>query len=203
MRVKVCGITNQSDSLEAYRSGAHALGFIFIRSSPRYISIDQAKDINRAMPPFCMRIGVFADQEISQVLQICSECRLSAIQIHGVSEDKKYLEDLYHKTSLPIIRALRLRSEEEPILLSGLNRNHIQAILLDGSDISADQCRRARETVPGRPLIIAGSLDADNLKRRIEDLRPDAVDVCRGLEKEPGRKDSLKLRKFFEVASTL
>ena len=51
------------------------------------------------------------------------------------------------------------------------------------------------------PVMLAGGLRIDNVAEAITTVRPAAIDVCSGIEAEPGRKDLRKLREFMlEVA---
>jgi phosphoribosylanthranilate isomerase len=49
-------------------------------------------------------------------------------------------------------------------------------------------------------IIIAGGLDADNVRAAIEQAHPWGVDACSRIEKSPGLKDHEKMRKFVKAA---
>ena len=50
-------------------------------------------------------------------------------------------------------------------------------------------------------IILAGGLTAENVWEAITHVRPAAIDVCSGVEAEPGRKDLTKLRRFMTIAT--
>ena len=51
-RIKICGITRIEDGLAAARLGADAIGLVFYEATPRYVTVDQARAIAQALPPF-------------------------------------------------------------------------------------------------------------------------------------------------------
>ena len=57
----------------------------------------------------------------------------------------------------------------------------------------------AREIAATRSTILAGGLNAANVKLAIQSVRPYGVDVSSGVESAPGVKDPSRLRSFFEA----
>ncbi|MCK5437769.1 MAG: phosphoribosylanthranilate isomerase, partial [Desulfobulbaceae bacterium] len=88
-RIKVCGMTNMTEAAGAVAAGVDALGFIFVKKSPRNIEPDKARIIVRTLPPFVDAVGVFMDEEAEVVDEIVQYCGLTMVQLHG-SESPEY-----------------------------------------------------------------------------------------------------------------
>ena len=203
MRVKICGITNLDDALICYEHGADALGFIFASESPRYISSDTCAKITRALPPFCERIGVFVDLPPQQVAQIANQCHLSAVQLHGHIENNDYIQELARLINIPIIRAIRIQSSDVTELtqvIKLLPGDLLQALLIDGpgkQKVPFETFNSIRKETM-LPVILAGAIDAENIKTIIHELNPKSIDLCSSLESQPGKKDPDKIKRFFK-----
>lgn len=196
-RVKICGITNLEDALLAVECGADALGFIFYPRSSRYVTVRTAADICHRLPPFVTRVGVFVDELEYEIERALNECLLTALQFHG-EEPPGFCAKFAAKS----IKAIRLRDEDSLRLAATYD---VDALLLDAYDADAQGgtgktvdwslAARASEFVRA-PIILAGGLNANNVETAIRMVRPYAVDVASGVEREPGRKDPSKLRRF-------
>ena len=66
-KVKICGITSVADGLAAAEAGADMIGLMFYEGSPRHITLAQAAEIARALPPFVLKVGVFVNPDAAQV----------------------------------------------------------------------------------------------------------------------------------------
>lgn len=197
VRIKICGITNRKDALMAAEVGADALGFVFVRGSPRFIDPLEAKEIRRHLPPFLTLVGVFADMTLSEVLRVAEDCLLNAIQLHG-EEPPAYCSAL----KLPVIKAFRLRDAGA---LKGMEFYRVMALLLDsyrpdrlgGTGCTFDW-NLAEEAKRFGRVVLSGGLNPENVGEAIFRVRPYAVDVSSGVEREPGMKDEGKVRRFIE-----
>jgi len=103
MRVKICGITNLKDALDAVEAGADALGFVFYNQSPRYITPTKAKKIIDKLPPFVERVGLFVNEGVETIDTVCRYCDISRAQIH-FDVDEESLDAIGLQT-LPVVRA--------------------------------------------------------------------------------------------------
>ena len=57
VKVKICGITRPDDAQSATNLGADAIGLVFYQGSRRAVTIQQALDIVRFLPPFVSRVA--------------------------------------------------------------------------------------------------------------------------------------------------
>ncbi len=202
VRVKICGITNREDALKAAELGAWALGFIFTKKSPRYISPFKAKKIIEALPPFVTPVGVFVNQSEGAIKDIMNFCGISTIQLHG-DESPQMCGRLGKKYK--VIKAFRVK---EDFNISGLGEYPVAAYLMDtfaedsfgGSGKTFNWDILKGRTLP-KPVILSGGLNPENVAAAVEALHPFAVDVSSGVEKEPGKKDFGKMEEFFSGIS--
>ena len=196
VRVKICGITRLEDVLSAVRAGADAVGFVFHRSSPRYVSPEKAGEIARELPPFVDRVGVFVDAEPAQVYEVAELARLSVLQFHG-HESPDYCTGW----ALPVVKAFRVGPEFSPADLRAFRE--VAAVLLDGYHGSAPggtgtRCdwETARRVARERCVVLAGGLTPENVAEAVRTVRPYAVDVSSGVEVKPGIKDPVRVAAF-------
>ena len=201
VRVKICGITNLDDGLLAAELGASALGFVFA-ASPRQIDANKAKASIDGLPPFISKVGIFADEDREKVRETAAFCGLDVLQFHG-SEEPSYCQGFSRK----VIKAFRVKDLNS---LNSLSSYKVSAYLLDS--YTEDVCGGTGKTFnwqiakeakkAGKPIILSGGLNPANVAEAIEEVCPYAVDVSSGVEKEAGKKDPEKLKKFMEEVKT-
>jgi phosphoribosylanthranilate isomerase len=197
-QIKVCGITRLDDALCAADLGVDALGFVFWPASPRYLPPREAAAIASALPPFVATVGVFVNQPLEEIRGIAAGVGLNAIQLHGDEPPGLW-------TSVPgrCIRAIGVGAAFDPEALAAFPPSVWP--LLDAHDPArrggtgrAIDWGLAAKAARTRRIILAGGLDPSNIRLAVMQVRPFAVDVSSGVEREPGIKDTDRLRAFVE-----
>jgi len=194
MRIKICGLTLQKDAALAIELGADAVGFIHEPTSPRFVGPECYPWIER-LDPWVPKVAVFG-----KVNQIVPQGVFDLVQ--GVEWDE------YPMPAAKRIHVIRLRpgQKAQDLVQQTINA---AAIMLDAYkegayggtghkvdwDVAAEIVQRSE-----RPVILAGGLTPDNVTEAVRRVRPFAIDVASGVEKEPGVKDPKKLRDFIEAA---
>jgi phosphoribosylanthranilate isomerase len=201
VRVKICGIRTLEDARAALELGADVIGFNFWTSSPRFIEPFAAQEIIANLPPLISCVGVFVNERPETIFEVAARARLDGVQLHG-DESPEYCHALSH---LRIIKAIRVSDDFDPGVI---DRFRVSAFLLDthvkgsyGGTGQSFDWGIAAEAAHRAPVILAGGLTVDNVAEAISAVRPIGVDVCSGVEAEPGRKDPDKMASFMkEVA---
>lgn len=199
VRSKICGITRVEDALVAAEQGADAIGLVFYAKSPRAVDVSRAQEILRALPPFVTSVGLFVNASRAEVEQVLRQVPLDLLQFHG-DETAQDCEGF----GRPYIKALRVR----PDLALGEQCAAFASaagILLDsyvpgvpgGTGEAFDWSLVPADL--GKPVILAGGLDAHNVADAIACVRPYAVDVSGGVEREKGIKDLHKVAAFLQA----
>jgi phosphoribosylanthranilate isomerase len=193
--VKICGITNVEDALQAVEAGANALGFVFYARSPRHVTPDEVQKIIAELPPFVTTVGLFVNESIPRIRRTMAAARLDVVQLHGDEQPEDCLIE-----PLRVIKALRVKAAAS---LEGADRYRVSALLLDawsdkayGGTGEQFDWQLARRLSGNRPVILAGGLNPENIIDAVRQVKPYAVDVSSGVEARPGKKDQQKVKEF-------
>ncbi len=192
MMVKICGITNVEDALAAIEGGAAALGFNFWPRSPRYVKPETALKIIEQLPGTVWKAGVFVDETASTVAETAREAGLDIAQLHGQETSADF------PGGLRVWKAVRIGASFNA---AALDEYPVEAVLLDGPANGVPFDWRLAAGAP-KKVIIAGGLDAGNVRRAIDQARPWGVDACSRIESAPGKKDHRKMAEFLKAALT-
>ena len=197
-RIKICGITNQPDARLAVELGADLLGFNFYRPSPRYIAPAAAAEIIGSLPRGPEIVGLFVNAELEFIRDVLNHCPLTMVQLHGdeSNTDCRAVEQL----GIKVIKAIRIRKpgdikqagnfDTELILLDAFRED-----LYGGTGESFDW--NWITSVPDKKIFLAGGINPDNIKTALN-VGTYGIDLCSGVEKQPGIKDHPRLRLLFE-----
>jgi phosphoribosylanthranilate isomerase len=195
-RVKICGIKEFEDARDAVLLGADAIGLNFYPSSPRYIDATKAAAIIEKLPPFVTVVGIFVNHPDPQNLEdFALSLGLHAVQLHG-NETPDYCSMIQR---VKVIKSFRVDSNFRVDTLRSYGSG---TFLLDGcspgtgTPFNWDQVFGANAF---GSIIIAGGLNAANVREAISTLHPYAVDVASGVESKPGKKDYERMRRFMEA----
>jgi phosphoribosylanthranilate isomerase len=192
-KVKICGLTNIEDALFAANSGADALGFVFYKKSPRYVSPQTVAEILPQLPPFVKTFGLFVNEPKAFIEDTVRTTGLNAAQIH-FDVNQTFLDDL----KIPAIGVVRAKSAED--IHNFPNSYKIIDSFCESYGGSGKRLNLEWfENVDCSKIILAGGLNAQNVANVCR-LGFYGVDVSSGVESMPGKKDSKKVKQFIDNA---
>jgi phosphoribosylanthranilate isomerase len=195
-RVKICGITRAQDAAAVVQSGADALGLVFYPKSPRYVTADQARQIATGVAPFVTVTGLFVNAPADSVREVLARVPLGLLQFHGEESN-----DQCNCFGLPFIKSIPMRHGTDLLSLMSAYPD-AAGFLLDawqpgthgGGGIAFDW-QQIPEGI-NTPLVLAGGLTPGNVATAIRTVKPYAVDVSTGVERDKGIKSREKIEAF-------
>ena len=196
-KVKICGLMEPQHVKIAVDAGADAIGFVFAPSR-RQVTIAEAQELAKDIPPGVLKIGVFVDASRDEIEQTYREVPLDFVQFHGDESS-----DFIKKVGLPSIKVLSVYSDEDTKRAAHYDTDYF---LFDtpgtdfkgGSGMTFDWQLMKDAGVQSEKVILAGGLNADNVAQAIRTVNPYMVDVSSGVE-SMGRKDGDLIRAFIKA----
>ena len=192
-KVKLCGLTRLEDILIVNKLLPEYIGFVFVKKSKRYISVDSAKQLKNKLDKRVKAVGVFVDEDINIIKSIASLEIIDMIQLHG-NEDNDYIKQLKQVCDKPIIKAVQIKSNDDIVFATNSLADYI---LLDSGKGTGKTFDWSLINNIKRPYFLAGGLDENNVKQAIKQLNPFGVDVSSNIETN-GVKDEIKMKNFVE-----
>ncbi len=200
-KVKICGITNYEDAMDAIRLGADFIGLNFYRKVPRYIKLKEARKIAKDATKKTKKVGIFVNSTLSNIKRISKEIGLDYIQLHG-NESPEFCREVKRSTKKNIIKAIRIKSIGD---LKEINKFDVDLFIFDaykkghyggtGKGIDFNLLKGIK-----KKYFLSGGLNQSNVRKAIKELNPFVVDVSSGVEKSIGKKDYNKVKAFIEAA---
>lgn len=203
-KVKICGITNLEDALLSIKLGADMIGFNFFAKSKRYIDKAHAESIAERLIGPVIKVGVFVNQSLEEIIDAEGIAELDVIQLHG-EEPPEFTDALKNKTDAKVIKVFRVGRDFDPEVI---NNYSVDGIMLDsysktemgGTGETFDWDVASEIAKDANNLYLAGGLNPGNVADAIRTVGPYAVDVASGVEASPRRKDAKKLKEFITNA---
>jgi len=210
--VKICGVTTADDARLCHVAGAHLLGVI-LAPSPRRITAEQARAI-RAAVPRARLVGVVTDFAPDRLAPLVAATGVDLLQLHGCADPAVWCQ-VATACACPVLPAVTADQAGAAVAgyleLADADRQGVHGLLMDlpksrggaptGRQALWRAARRASEACV--PVLLAGSLDHRGVPAAFAAAQPLGVDVCRGTERAPGRKDPELVRRVIAAARAL
>ena len=190
-QIKLCGMKRPVDIEVVNELKPDYIGFIFAKKSKRYVDPDTAGELKKLLSPDIKAVGVFVNEEASNVAKLLNENVIDMAQLHG-DEDEVYISKLRKLSDKPIIKALKITSEDD---IKKADESSADYVLLDSGAGTGMVFNWGLIKGIKRPYFLAGGLNPENVAEAVNTLNPYAVDVSSGIETD-GFKDKDKMTAF-------
>ncbi len=197
VKVKICGVTDPSNALAAVEMGADYLGLNFYPGSPRFLTIERAREVADTVRGRVPLVGVFVNASPDEMAETVEKVGLDLVQFSGDEGPEAVAPFL--ERAIKVFRAGRLPGRDELAAWST-----VWAVLIDAPHRSLyggtgeEWGYEAAGALSGQRVFLAGGIGPDNARRAVEAARPWAIDVCSRVESAPGIKDPELLRRLFQ-----
>jgi len=190
-KIKFCGLTRIEDIEAANELKPDYVGFVFWPRSKRLVTRGQAAELKAALDPAIKAVGVFVDEDIEVVKSLLDDGIIDIAQLHG-NEDEDYINELKNKSGKQVIKAFKIRSEDD---LKLAEESSADMVLLDSGMGTGKTFDWDLIGSVSKSYFLAGGLGVDNAEEAVRKLHPYALDVSSGIETD-GVKDEMKMAAF-------
>lgn len=205
-KVKICGLSTVETLEAACDAGADYVGFAFYEPSPRHISYEQARLLSAAVSEGVRKVALSVNADDATLEQIVTNLAPDILQLVG-QESPARVAEIKQRFKLPVLKAIAIETEAdiaaiEPydtiadmILFDAKAPADLKDALPGGNGISFDWKLLDNAAIKG-DFMLAGGLNAQNVREAIALTKAAIVDVSSGVETRPGKKDIELISQF-------
>lgn len=212
--IQIAGIIDDAEARMLRQCGVNYLGFpLRLPVHREDISEEAASKIIRRLEPPAFGVLITYLHEARAIAAFCSALGARIVQLHGDIESGELAKLKEIAPELVTIKSLVVGFHPEEALESMIARyaSHVDAFITDTYDAGTGASGATGKThdwrisrrlveLSERPVILAGGLDPDNVRRAILEVKPAGVDSHTGVEDHTGRKCRRKAEKFVAEA---
>ena len=207
--IKICGLSTVEAVEAVIGGGATHAGFIFFAKSPRHISVSLAAQLsNRAKAGGLKTVAVTVDAGDAELAEIVEIMRPDIIQLHG-HETPERAAEIKARYNLPVMKALAMSEAADLEKLTPfmgiadrflLDAKPPKGAVLPGGNAVSFDWTLLKQLDSKVDYLLAGGLDASNVKDAIAIANLPGLDISSGVESAPGLKDIGKIAAFLKAA---
>jgi len=191
-KIKICGLMREQDIDAVNTALPDYIGFVFARSRRR-IDEQKAKALKARLNPAIKAVGVFVNEEMKKIIELCNAHVIDLVQLHG-DEDEDYIKRLKNRVSNQIIKAVRVKAPEDVKKAMGFSCDYLLLDAYHEKEYGGTGKAFDWSVIPdiNKPFFLAGGIHPGNVMQAIGSCNPYCIDVSSGVETD-GYKDPEKI----------
>lgn len=208
IRVKICGLSQETDIEAALAAGADYVGFVFFPPSPRHVSLAKGRDLAKLVKN-AQKVTLTVDADDQELEQIIEAVDPDLLQLHG-KESPRRAREINQKFGISVMKAIGISQPKDLKCTENYTESVSQFLIdakptlghhvLPGGNGLAFDWRILDQWHSDRGWMLAGGLTAANVRQAIELTGARMVDVSSGVEISPGRKCPKQIAAFIHAA---
>ncbi|WP_413853781.1 phosphoribosylanthranilate isomerase [Candidatus Ruminimicrobium bovinum] len=175
-KIKICGLFRECDIEYVNEAMPDYIGFVFAKSR-RQVTKETAQKLKNKLNKEILSVGVFVNEDMNNIVEICNENIINFIQLHG-DEDENYISDLKKVCSKKIIKAIKVKTATDIIRWRNCQADYLMFDAGMGQGKTFDW-NLLNNFI--RPYFLAGGINENNIESAIK-LNPYCIDVSSGVE---------------------
>lgn len=207
VKVKICGIKDETALDAALEAGADMIGLVFFPPSPRHLTCEAAAPLAARARGIASVVALTVDADDALLDEIVAAARPDILQLHG-KETPERVAEVRERYALPVMKAIAVATADDA--LRAFDYAAADLILFDakplpgaaapgGNGLTFDWTALAA-TGDRVPYMLSGGLTPDNVAAAVKLTGARMVDVSSGVEVRPGVKDAELIRRFLSAA---